>query len=350
MQSRAGLLYLVALIGFLGATLLPFPRSNPFGSSRVRALPTGSIHVKSPSLMCSEPGPQGLNESAFVDAQFSVELVIRVTDDTLRGPARIVAHSADPSFQNWIIGQDRRELIVRHRGREVRFPHVYQPGQTQSLLVSLTGDQVDLYLDGQYHSSRRLGSAPQSWDSTCRVVIGNETTGDRPWIGEILRLRLFDAAVSPREIAESVHGPRYTLIAPSLDGLALAGRDEGEVVPIRLWKWPWSLKLQARSEAGYWASGGSAVDIIQNILMTIPSGFFLAGFLLRSRSRMIWPLTLVLSVQIAVSVAVEVLQFVSLYRHGEPADVLFNGIGALLGAAAWVVIKKRTRLGSDLVP
>lgn len=89
--------------------------------------------------------------------------------------------------------------------------------------------------------------------------------------------------------------------------------------------------------------GGSAgnlliSDIVQNILLFIPFGF-LGYFSILYKKSMANKIRIVLAGS-ALSLAVEFLQIFSPIRHPALSDVVFNTMGAALGLAAGVLLKK----------
>jgi hypothetical protein len=337
-RSRPGSMYAAALVAFVAATVFPLPSASPFSVSHVEALPSKGLRIRAPSLVRSGIGPGGLNETGFVEGRFSIEVVVSATGTEATGPARIVAYSIDPSRQNWIVGQEGSSLAFRHRGRRFGFPAVFRPGEAQRLLISIEAGMVSLAVDGRHHSAQPVLEPARPWDSSARFVLGNEATGDRPWSGEIHSLRLFSPAVPLGE--ESEASERYALRIPSVDRVELRALD-GEIVPLERVPWPWAGKLRSALDWRTWAKGWSVRDVVQNFLGTIPLGFLLAGFLLKFPMRRACLYVLVAASQGLVSVAVELIQLVSMFRHGDVTDVLLNVAGATVGIALW----NRTRSG-----
>ena len=59
--------------------------------------------------------------------------------------------------------------------------------------------QAVLYVDGKEVSRSPVPGDLSSWDDSFRFALGNELTGDRPWLGEYQRVAVFDRALSAKE-------------------------------------------------------------------------------------------------------------------------------------------------------
>jgi VanZ family protein len=83
----------------------------------------------------------------------------------------------------------------------------------------------------------------------------------------------------------------------------------------------------------------SRTDVLANILLCVPVGFFLAGTLLVDRARRAGTLVaaagFILSLNLALSLAVEFLQVFTSDRVSSKADVISQAIGATIGILAW---------------
>jgi hypothetical protein len=49
-------------------------------------------------------------------------------------------------------------------------------------------------------ASGSIGGDFSNWDNTFHLILGNEFTGDRPWLGEIYELSIFNKALSKSQI------------------------------------------------------------------------------------------------------------------------------------------------------
>ena len=94
--------------------------------------------------------------------------------------------------------------------------------------IVLTYDPVSgqkLYVNGKFTGDvdPNGGGSLANWDDTFALVLGNETTGDRQWLGEIRFLAVHDSALTPAQVAQNYAagvGQRYYLL---FDVSALSG-------------------------------------------------------------------------------------------------------------------------------
>jgi hypothetical protein len=86
--------------------------------------------------------------------------------------------------------------------------------------IVLTYDPVNgqkLYVNGQFTGDvdPNGGGSLANWDDTFALVLGNETTGDRQWLGEIRLLAIHDTALTPAQVLQNYDagvGQRYYLL------------------------------------------------------------------------------------------------------------------------------------------
>jgi glycopeptide antibiotics resistance protein len=81
-------------------------------------------------------------------------------------------------------------------------------------------------------------------------------------------------------------------------------------------------------------------DVVSNVLLYIPFGFFAAYALEKRRLAVVLGATLA---GFALSLLVELLQFYDMGRYQEISDICSNTVGALLGAAAAAALGRRLR-------
>jgi len=128
------------------------------------------------------------------------------------GPARIVTLSKDPGGRNLTLGHG----IFERPGNDftVRFRTTGQSNGTPELCTPMVistrrthcattydGSALALYLDGKPVASRRISGDIGNWDPTFPLAVGNEgVTFERPWVGEVELVAIYDRPLSPDEI------------------------------------------------------------------------------------------------------------------------------------------------------
>jgi hypothetical protein len=139
------------------------------------------------------------------------------------GPARIVSMSADTHHRDFTIGQDDDAVVWRVRttksgpngmNPELEAPQAFVPGKHQLIVATADPRHYRIYVDGMLRAKEavREGSF-LNWDPSYPLIFGNEATGDRPWLGRIIRVAIYDAVLTEEAVVSLYDGSR----APSED-------------------------------------------------------------------------------------------------------------------------------------
>ncbi len=120
------------------------------------------------------------------------------------GPARIVTISSGINFGQVDVhlGQEGRSLSVRLRATCGEFTWTKVPNVFTStcdpvdLAVTFTEGIERVYVDGAPVAAWRLRGTLGNWDPQFPLVVGNEATLDRPFLGDVFGVRVYDRALS----------------------------------------------------------------------------------------------------------------------------------------------------------
>lgn len=164
----------------------------------------------------------------------TLEAWITPANTSQAGPARIVTLSSGSSLRNVTLGQDGDRYEVRLRSRstspngipELRgTPGGAQPDLTCVIYTRTADGAARLHLNGVPAGSATVTGDLSNWDASFQLVLGNETSGDRPWLGTLHRVALLDRALSDAEIrARAPAMALYDLSAvPARGGLLTHG-------------------------------------------------------------------------------------------------------------------------------
>jgi hypothetical protein len=138
------------------------------------------------------------------------------------------------------------------------------------------------------------------WDRSYKLALGNELSGDRPWLGTIRRAVVTAGGAS---IDYAVPG--------ALD------------IPPRYWLFHRGFNFVPLTQT-------SVSDCVANVLLFIPVGFVLGLAVRRAHRRSIAGLVLAV---VSISLAIEILQVGFAGRYPSLNDVIFNAIGGTAGLA-----------------
>jgi beta-lactam-binding protein with PASTA domain len=124
------------------------------------------------------------------------------------GPARLISVGADNSSQNFVLGQDGPDYQVRlqHTAKDSKARPRLQAVNgvavaVQHLVHTYDGNTERLFIDGvQQPATVALSGNYNSWDPTDWFNIGNEASSQRPFVGEIYLVAVYDRALSVADV------------------------------------------------------------------------------------------------------------------------------------------------------
>ncbi len=166
----------------------------------------GELRLKdAASLQAAKPAA-ALSKAIREAGEFTVSAWITPANTGQKGPARIVSISGGSSERNLTIGQegDRYEIRVRAKGTGKNGTTGWRTDagtvktkRTHVMVVFEKSGQVRVFLDGREAASRKLPGDLGEWSDGYQLVLGNETSGDRPWLGTFHEVAIYDRALPP---------------------------------------------------------------------------------------------------------------------------------------------------------
>lgn len=174
----------------------------------------GSLELASPAVISSSGPAEKVTQSVLSTGEVTVEAWSTASSVTQDGPARIVALSENPfpDGANFMLGQNAKSYTMRFRttnsnqyGSE---PSLDGPENIEHSLshVVFTRDdsgQTKLYVNGILEETGNPGTSLASWDTNHILSLGNENTGDRPWLGTLHLVAIYDRDLAPAEVAQN---------------------------------------------------------------------------------------------------------------------------------------------------
>jgi hypothetical protein len=186
----------------------------------------GRMGLDLPVVIASDGPATRLTQALRQAQQFTLEVWITPADAEQTGPARIVSLSLDRSKRSLSLVQEKGRYELRLRTSTTSdngTPATPTPDGTAiqrqtHLVATRTPDGVvRLFLDGEEVATNTVAGDMNRWPDDCRLVVGNEVSGDRPWRGEIALVALYARALSADEIAQNfAAGPPQIEEAASL--------------------------------------------------------------------------------------------------------------------------------------
>jgi len=313
----------------------------------VRFLSTAGIRSPVP--------PVRLYEAIVTRGWFSVELWAAPASMEQGGPARVVSYSADKSYRNFTIGQQGDTLVVRLRATEtdldgqpeLRIDSVFSSTGSRHIVLVFDSGTARVYVDGEKRAEASGLGDLSNWDASYPFLLGNEATGNRPWLGRLFLVAVYDRALSDREVLRnysSGHGGSMDR-DDGVIALYTFQTGEGGQVTDRSGGVPQlSLEIVGSHEMarrlllfpptdGSWLGWRTLLDSAANILIFLPFGGLL-GISFRERFGLRWwTAPAVVAVAFGFSVVIELVQYLSWVRISSWLDVVNNAVGAAMGAA-----------------
>ena len=77
-----------------------------------------------------------------------------------------------------------------------------QTERTHVVYTRSLGGEARFYVNGAEAAAANIGGNLSTWDATMRLGLGNELSGERPWLGVYHRVAVYDRALDASEIAD----------------------------------------------------------------------------------------------------------------------------------------------------
>jgi hypothetical protein len=78
-----------------------------------------------------------------------------------------------------------------------------QTALTHVVYTRNAAEEARIYLDGVEQASGSVGGDFSNWDTSYHLGLANELTGDRPWLGELHLVAIFDRALTEAEVNQN---------------------------------------------------------------------------------------------------------------------------------------------------
>lgn len=194
----------------------------------------GGLVVRKSTQIISEKPPGRLIDALKKSGEITIDVWLTPADTTQEGPARIVSLSSGTSNRNFTLGQEKDAYDVRLRTTKRDrngMPSVSSPKKTvkpKLTHVVYTRDKTGrakLYIDGEQVAAGNVDGDLRNWDGGYRLVLANETSNDRPWLGTLHRVAIHARALDAEEVQDGGWGPRRFDLAdvPYRGGLLTQG-------------------------------------------------------------------------------------------------------------------------------
>jgi hypothetical protein len=169
---------------------------------------TNAIEFVESSMVVSDGNADRLFNNLKARNEISVEAWVSPKDLAQTGPSRIVTMSSDTQQRNFTLGQIGEDIAIRLRTTKTdqngipeldTQKHILAQ-QLTHIVATYDGNIKKLYINGNLHSeSQQLTGDFSNW-ANYPLVLGNELTGDRTWLGKIYLVAIYNRSLTPDEI------------------------------------------------------------------------------------------------------------------------------------------------------
>ena len=170
-----------------------------------------SIHSKT-AVSVDEAATKITNALQATD-ELTIEAWLQPDEADQEGPARILTLSGDPSNRNIMLGQgmwsgndlDKYSLRLRTNDSStsdngspetLSGANVVSTNLTHVVFTFDTAGNATVYRNGVQSSSGTIAGNLNNWDSSYPLMLGNETTLDREWLGDLHFMAIYDKVLT----------------------------------------------------------------------------------------------------------------------------------------------------------
>ena len=355
-------LYLAVLVVGLLAPLDFYTRNNVTWDRHAEA-----VVFDTPGILRSRGGADRLYAALRSGSGLTVELRAASHAADQRGPARLVSYSAHTGSRNFTLAQDGSALVVRLRTTatnkngipQFKVPEVFAPGTWSQIIVTYDFRTLCAYVDGRQRVCRSSPAGDFSnWDPTHQLLLGNESTADRPWRGAIARMALYNRPLSESEVARLHEPPPVSGPTSAREGLValyeFTGRSGGVVVdssartgvPLAIPTVVEDVRPFLKHDfalARRPLRSSDVQDAVLNLVIFIPFAVLSCFALEASGRTRPNAFVIAMAATAATSLALESAQYFLVSRSSEMQDVALNIVSGGLGGVLYLLTRHRRR-------
>lgn len=183
------------------------------------------LQILKPTMIISSAPAVKIISAVQRSHSLSVEVWLKPVDLLQDGPARIVSLSNNSNLRNFTLGQDKQKYDMRLRSTSTSANGIPSTSTTDKTVkttlthVVFTRDAYDtasIYINGKQVQQQKVQGKLSNWDKNYRLILANEVTGDRPWLGEFHLLALFSRALTPSEVLQNYQAGPHPPSSPKL--------------------------------------------------------------------------------------------------------------------------------------
>lgn len=287
---------------------------------------------------------------------FSVEIALRPASYQEKGTHFILAfhNGMDHNqllmwqYHSWIILMNGDDYDHKRRTKRIAVDIASLVPTTRFVTVTTGEEGTEVYLDGRFVSRKKDLTLKIPNGRKTRLIIGNSVYGKDSWQGDVYGLAFYGYALTAREIKRHFNrwfqGKNFSFAKKDkpltlyffdekggVRAIDHAGGNHHLEIPPRMQIF--KKKILSPAWSGFKLNRSNNEDNIINLLGFIPFGFILAATLMKLGGTFEKRYFLItVSFCFTVSLIIEIVQAWLPSRSSSMLDLIFNTLGALIGA------------------
>jgi len=176
------------------------------------------LRINQPTTIKTESSNAALIDAIRATDAITIEAWLKPNDAQQHGPAAIVSLGSDPAARNVTLAQGaadgegnrynaRFRTIATGGAAEPAFmsnDNAAQPELTHLVYTRHSDGAAKFYINGTLDSEGNQTGGLINWASDAPFGLANEATGDRPWLGELRLVALYNRALTAEEIEQNM--------------------------------------------------------------------------------------------------------------------------------------------------
>lgn len=179
----------------------------------------GGLLINQSTLIQSSGTAAKLIDAAKLSNALTVEVWLQPANTTQDGPARLITLSGSVNARNFMLGQGNfgstptDTYVARLRTTDPSIdengrPALITPAGAadtavqQVVYIHSADGSTTIYVDGIQSVTTNLGGDLSNWGDYA-LYLANEVSGDRPWLGQLLRIAIYSCAWQSDDVAAS---------------------------------------------------------------------------------------------------------------------------------------------------
>ena len=169
----------------------------------------GTLEFKKNSLLKSDEITPRIAAAIIRSGELTFEAWIHPANVTQKGPARILTYSRNSNDRSFTIGQNGNRFEFRVRSTKTSnngIPSLFSSAgsaKTELTHLAYTRDRTGrtrIYVNGELDIETFAEGDLTNWTADFQLGIGNELDGNRPWLGKIHLLAIYQRDLLPHEV------------------------------------------------------------------------------------------------------------------------------------------------------